>query len=244
MPRQKKDVATTEKGIYLAVCRERTDDDRDGNAGSCCMDGTDWRTEKGCQGYSALCKAGRQHIVLCHQRRIWFGCSLIKSANNAKARLWEVSHRRVFCLRFSIYFAAFSTANAKTHINPVPMATAAGNAPPFPSRRLAIPPSVPMTARMAHTKTGTCRNSRMPLSSEITNASRPTNSERSCRGFFFSFICKIPNQARRVAPCSFSAFRTRFMAASACSSVSVPSCERIRMENETLFIPAAICSPL
>ena len=91
------------------------------------------------------------------------------------------------------YFAAFSTANVKTHINPVPMATAAGNAPPFPSRRLAIPPSVPMMARIAHTKTGTCRNSRMPLSSETTNASRPTNRERSCRGFFFSFICKIPD---------------------------------------------------
>ena len=41
-----------------------------------------------------------------------------------------------------------------------------------------------------------------------------------------------------------SAFSTRFMAASACSSVSVPSWERSRRENDTLFLPAAIWSPL
>ena len=46
------------------------------------------------------------------------------------------------------------------------------------------------------------------------------------------------------APCSESAFNTRFIAASVCSSVSVASAERIVIEKETLFLPSSICLPL
>lgn len=41
--------------------------------------------------------------------------------------------------------------------------------------------------------------------------------------------------SRSTASMATSAFSTRFMAASACSSVSVPSWERSRRENDTLF---------
>lgn len=46
------------------------------------------------------------------------------------------------------------------------------------------------------------------------------------------------------APIALRASRTFFIALSACSSVSVPSCERIEMEYETDFLPFSICSPL
>ena len=60
---------------------------------------------------------------------------------------------------------------------------------------------------------------------------------------------RIPNSefethALSSAPSFASSLSTRFIAASACSSVSVPSCERIEIANATDFLPSPTCLPL
>lgn len=124
---------------------------------------------------------------------------------------------------------------------PAIAATIAGSVPPFPTIRLANPPRTAQPPRTAATRTDTHISDAMPAAASPRETSPSINAVASrgvrSRFSFFGFGCfsvfsfmRITSDtvhgayaSRSTASMAASAFSTRFMAASACSSVSVPS---------------------
>ena len=167
-----------------------------------------------------------------------------ESAKQIKLRAQRlgVTTRSLYLLTVTDAQSICDTISASRPVKkPATAATIAGRVPLFPTIRLAKPVSTAMPPRMAATSVDSQSNDATPTTASPSATSPSINAVaslgvRSCFSFFgfgcfsvFSFM-RITSDtvhgayaSRSTASMAASAFSTRFMAASACSSVSVPS---------------------